>query len=164
MPVDLLDFTASRRGKDVELTWRVGREDGVAGYTIEWTRAPGAAFTPIGQRYARGHHYYEAFVRPPSVAGPAYYRLRIDDLDGSVAYSPIVRLQSTTAALYPNPVAAGARVTVPAAGPFRVYDLAGRLVFERVVATGQGVLLALPGGTYLYDTPQARGLLVVVGQ
>ena len=81
-------------------------------------------------------------LRPPPTR--RYYRLRQVDLDGTVAYSPVVALSrsvATAAALeaYPNPFADKLTVALPGrfeaqAASVQLFTLAGRPVYGTTLA------------------------------
>lgn len=110
---------------------------------------------------ARQYQYLDA----SAPAGTSYYRLRQVDLDGTVAYSPVVALSRAQALgsaklqVYPTVFSAELRVALPSASapqPATVALLAtdGRPVFSQALQLGATpeVLAALPAlapGVYL---------------
>lgn len=107
-------------------------------------------------------------------ASRRYYRLRQEDRDGKVSYSPVVVVRRATApgettalAAYPNPFADKLLVALPGraepqAAALTLSTLAGRLVYAAKLQMGS-VAQALPGlpelpaGVYLLRLTTAEG-------
>jgi len=111
LPVKLVSFSATPAENRTRLEWRTAEEENVSHFEIQrstdasaWTALP--ANTPaVGE----GGHRYEAVDDSP-LAGLAYYRLKMVDLDGTFAYSQIVSVDfsgkgNAPVVLFPNPVA-----------------------------------------------------------
>ncbi len=110
LPVELVNFEGLLQDEMVLLTWQTASELNAAWYQIERS-ADGVNWANIGKVAAQGNtnqaHDYTFTDRSPLPQG--YYRLRMEDLDGSFEYSPIVSIQLKTKdfslkTLYPNPV------------------------------------------------------------
>jgi len=158
LPVDLTEFTATADKAIVRLNWSTASEDDVVHFAVERS-IDGETFTPIGRQTTSGNtrqikNY--AFTDREAPVGNLYYRLRIVDLDGSYAFSPIAQTQVTTESkllIYPNP----ADVTVFIDGEMtettkvRILDKTGRILRER---RGAGTIdvADLPTGIYLLET------------
>ena len=162
LPVQLVSFTAQRSGQQVNLNWVTASEKNSRSFDVERS-ANGQEFTAILSKAAQGtssaRTSYDAVDRQP-LPGLSYYRLKQLDLDGTVAYSPVVSVQSDGAvemSIYPNPTAGKLTISLPqalaASAPrVRISDLMGRVVQElSLPATGEVDLSALPTGTYLIN-------------
>ncbi len=137
--------------KKVELSWRTAAEVGHAYFDIEHA-TDGRAFSALGQVAAGGDNSDYEYVHPDPRAGMNYYRLRQVDLDGSIAYSPVVTVEvaeETAPELFPNPTPDG-RVMLRGKTPavLQVYSADGRLL--RRVAAPNFPLLLLPNGMGIY--------------
>ncbi|MCC3156659.1 T9SS type A sorting domain-containing protein [Hymenobacter sp. 15J16-1T3B] len=94
LPVELLDFTAERRGPDALLRWATASETNNAGFEVE-VSPDGRAFrrltTVAGHGTTTQRHNYE--YTDAQIARYAtdlvYYRLRQVDLDGKQTLSPV---------------------------------------------------------------------------
>ena len=160
LPVALTSFTAMREGNVAQLRWATATERNSAYYAVERSAA-GQVFAEVGRVAAQGGsaqvRVYTWAESAGSLAAGGYYRLRLVDIDGTVAYSSVCMLAPAPRAgitelqlvAYPNPGRAGfsARVEVSlgGAGTLRVFDAHGALVAERTLALAAGSTeLALP--------------------
>ena len=156
LPVELLYFKGKALDAGNLLQWSTGSESGSEAFIVE--RSPDlSAFRPIARVTAAGDSWtplsYE-FTDREAPAGLSYYRLRIEDLDGSHRYSDVVPLQRGIGiTIHPNPVMdlltweSGHGLVHRA----RIVDGLGRLVAEVPATSGsiQGKpLLDLPYGLY----------------
>ena len=150
LPVELLQFTATRQGAAVNLAWATASEKNSAYFLVQRS-ADGRTFTDLNRVAAQGtstrRHDYSSLDTAP-LAGMNYYRLRQVDNDGTAAYSPIAVVyfegKSATPALvaYPNPAPAqGFQLLAinlgTTGGTVKVYDNVGRLVLTQVAITGE---------------------------
>ncbi|MGI4885113.1 MAG: T9SS type A sorting domain-containing protein [Janthinobacterium lividum] len=162
LPVQLVSFTAQLRNKQVNLNWVTASEKNSRSFEVERS-SNGQKFTTVLTKAAQGNTSarttYDAVDRQP-LPGLSYYRLKQIDIDGKVAYSPTVSVQSdgtVDISIYPNPTAGKVTITLPAAlaasAPrVRISDLMGRVVQEvSLPASGEVDLGALPVGTYLIN-------------
>ncbi len=96
LPVKLTYFKGYRQNDRVALTWESVQEENVKQYDIEQQgREPGQWFrkgTIMPQGGGKTSSY--SYVDEPLQFGTAYviYRLKMIDLDGKVAYSPLVKI------------------------------------------------------------------------
>ncbi len=160
LPVELVDFSAQpdAQGRAVLLTWRTASERNSARWHVERS-ADGQVFARIGTREAAG-----TSARPTAYAfrddKPAtslnnqltYYRLRQEDADGALSYSPVRSLRLASGAppalvLFPNPARAEVAVWGAAAeASVQVFDALGRSVIAAAADVGGTARLALPAG------------------
>lgn len=144
LPVELLDFTAERRGADALLRWATAMEKNNARFEVE-VSTDGQKFDRIGTRTGQGtstsrHDYEYADERIARYAASVlYYRLRQVDTDGKETLSPIrtVRVEGVgfAAQAVPNPFGnEGLQVQVltQQAGPatFDLHDAVGRVLLS----------------------------------
>jgi len=159
VPLRLLDFRATSRGRTAELSWTTGHETGQSRFILERSLT-GIRFTPLATLYSRGTegtHTYQYTDELP--AGPVtYYRLRVQDADGSYFYSPVRIIRNITGLvqIQPNPVSDQLRVQFPPATGgtwLQVFGTDGRLYIRRSVPAGAlSMVLSvkdLPKGAYL---------------
>jgi hypothetical protein len=96
LPVELVFFNGRLEGKQVELRWATASEQGSSHFVVQRS-ADGKTFHPIGQVASAGDSQdllnYQFTDRSP-LEGQNYYRLKQVDLDGTVAYSPIVTVRT----------------------------------------------------------------------
>ncbi len=165
LPVELTAFTATYvPNQGVALRWTTASERHSAAFVVEsqdatslWqdlTRVTAAGTSAITHQYGA--------LDARLLVGTRYYRLRQIDLDGTVAYSPIVAVSATEAATitaYPNPATSAVtlRGPLPDAATAQIYlrDATGRCVAQHAGPVGQAIFdLSLAGvrpGLYLVE-------------
>lgn len=144
LPVTLVRFTAQYLGQgDVAVNWVVAEQLGILRYSIEWS-TNGTQFNAGGVQAASTllNDQYR-FIHRPGQSGNLYYRLRIEERDGSFRYSPTVLVTIRNGqgwTIFPNPVR-------------------NQLILQQrgTVITGPATLLGLNGQTlrqYVINQPQ----------
>jgi hypothetical protein len=145
LPVTLVDFSARTVDQKVELNWTTSEEINNSHFEIERSANPNDGFVNVGKVLGNGNS--EAFstyrfVDATAEEGTNYYRLKQIDFDGTFEYSPIVVVELEEASerilsVFPNPVAAGDRITVRLRGEWArgatnlsLFDVGGRMVTE----------------------------------
>jgi len=145
LPVELMDFIATGRDKDIQLTWQTSREEDNRGFEVErsqngrdFERINWVAPAPEGAAGIRDYELFDTNVIP----GPLYYyRLKQLDGDGNFTYSPIRTARLLGSALgewsfghaFPNP--AGEETTVQVYAPndgrvnYTLFAADGRRIF-----------------------------------
>ena len=171
VPAELTSFTAFAKTDHTALAWSTASEVGVAAFVVErselardWHEV--ATLLPEG-RDGLGADYVARDSPPTS---QTYYRLRIEDFDGSVEYSDVVSVQPVasggheTLRIYPNPTRDYAEVVLSAgatADQLRVVDAVGRVVLthDREIASGtlRLDLSGLPPGWYTVSVDGPEG-------
>ena len=171
LPLNLLSFTGTAGAKQHDLRWTTEREEAFAGFTLQRS-TDGATFTDLTFVTARGGAQVTEYTfsdrTPPT--GRSYYRLRMEDLDGTSSYSPVVVLERNTDdfVVAPNPVAAGEQLTVwwstETAGRYELLDLAGRVVRRVALPAGRTHRISTGGlgsGVYVLRAGGAARRVVV---
>jgi len=188
LPVQLAAFTAqaSTSGRGAQLAWTTASEVNNAYFDVERS-FDGVAFTKLGTVAGQGtkatattYSFTDQNAGAPA-AGPAYYRLRQADTDGTAAYSPVRTVSfgamapaAGRASLYPNPALASTTLdlsALPATASYQVQllDATGRQLQRLWVAGGQapaldvstvapGLLTVLVTGTQADGTPFRQAL------
>ncbi|MDO7875684.1 Ig-like domain repeat protein [Hymenobacter sp. ASUV-10] len=160
LPVELLSFTAAKRGLAVQLAWRTASEKNSARFEVERS-GDGRTFARIGTVAAQGStarptaytfldDHYPGDGNSPGATNVRYYRLRQVDRDGSASYSPVRAVTvggPSELTLSPNPAHAAVAVAGMRAGAaVEVYDALGRAVARATADAGGTAKLALPAG------------------
>ena len=95
MPVKLISFSGKRNADISELSWRTATEQNTSRFKIEFSNTASnfqnagiviASRDPNGSNYSFQHHF--------NSNSDLYYRLAIEEDDGQIAYSSIIRLSS----------------------------------------------------------------------
>jgi hypothetical protein len=148
LPVEWLFLRAEEQGASVALHWATASEQGSAWYDVERS-SDGARFSFLGRVPAAGHSLSErhyAFTDGQPLPGQSYYRLRQEDQDGAVQYSPVVSMDRRSdrlrLAARGMPGDAGRQVYLfsPAEQPalMEYFDADGRLMGQRRMALHRG--------------------------
>jgi hypothetical protein len=150
LPIILSSFTVTDESCKAFLTWTTSIEQNAVSFDIQQS-ADAISFATVGNVRANdAPSTYHATVAQSSQE--AYYRLRLNNQDGSVVYSNIdeLTLSCLTGAdrlsIYPNPLPAGGMAMVNLTtsvnrGPvnLQVYDAQGRKVYSAMVSVTSGL-------------------------
>lgn len=113
LPLQLLSFTGIKSGNDVVLDWKTAQEKNISHYVVERS-ANSRDFTAAGSLKARqgggieplDYSWTDADILKQG--NNWYYRLSMVHEDGSVIYSPTIRIQDENReqqlVVYPNPL------------------------------------------------------------
>jgi uncharacterized protein (DUF1501 family) len=158
LPLELVRFEVTKANKqDADTDWTTMNESNISHFEVQRS-LDGRGFAKIATVKAIGHshaaqryHYLDANLPITANQTIFYYRLKINELDGSSTYSEVrsvafegQRVAGITAEVFPNPVLNG-KIQVVIQGDVRienateiiVTDLYGRLVlhdFQNVAA------------------------------
>jgi len=109
--VHLLAFAAAKATDGVQLTWKTENEEDYTNFTIERSIDNGLSFTVVGGFLSSSEGTYSLTDKKPSLLGDEY-RLKIEDLNGTISYSKIITLRYSAVSgdmannninVYPNP-------------------------------------------------------------
>jgi glucose/arabinose dehydrogenase len=168
LPVTLSSFTAKHFDHYNELRWTTATEQGTARFHVEYS-VTGRDFTRAGQvmasRKPDGSNY--EFIHHYTATGSVFYRLAIEDDDGSIRYSSILKLlppQDASVKIYPTLIRDGIlnlSLSRPAA-KLRLVNSSGALVFEKDLKGISGAaavhLPQLAKGMYVAELTGAFGV------
>ncbi len=109
LPVRWLSFTANAKDQNAVLSWIVAEEKNVASYTIEKS-TDGVVYFPLGnvsvsQNNINYNQY--SFTDYAPQKSKNYYRIKLNDLNGSSTYSKVQTLdfgQQNKVVITPNPI------------------------------------------------------------
>lgn len=113
LPISLSGFDVLKKGEDAYLYWKTATELNASHYEIE-KGYDGVVFTGIGTIKAEGnstnskaYNFNDKAARQNRPNQKIYYRLKMVDVDGRFAYSPIRQInftgKETAISLFPNP-------------------------------------------------------------
>ncbi len=152
LPVKIHDFSASKITDNTiaNLNWQVGVEEHITSYEV--LRSNDAInFETIATVPATGRKTYNHKDYQP-MQGRNYYRLRIIDMDGNIAYSDIRLVDFATnqqsVFIYPNPATKNNLIQVKLQGYTQgakatVYNSSGQVVYSSFLANGNNILSPL---------------------
>jgi Secretion system C-terminal sorting domain/Carbohydrate binding domain len=155
LPVDLLSFQANAsKNKTVGLNWQVADEKRIKAYSIERS-AEGQKFSAIGSVAAQNSSTQTsyAFNDENPLKGINYYRLKINEEDGTFKYSKVQSIRtgaSSKALIYPNPTSDYIQVkNTEGVESVEIFDISGRSVRQFLNnASSQLDISSLPKGVY----------------
>ncbi|HWV29887.1 MAG TPA: T9SS type A sorting domain-containing protein [Dyadobacter sp.] len=166
MPVKLVSFAAKKNENKILLSWKTSEETGFDRFEIEKSKNPKNGFVKIGLIPGKGTTYAYNFLdnSPIAPGAPVYYRLKMIDLDGTYAYSKIVReaIDGTEVmTVYPNPVSGELSVISQSdLVDIQLVNLKGATVITRKPEQSKINRLdvsRLPMGTYILRTKDIHG-------
>ena len=171
LPVQLAEFTGRAERKHNRLSWLTLTEENTDRFAVEYS-ADGRNWADLASVAAAGNSA-EARAYTYLHYGPdanAYYRLGIEDLDGSVAFSPVVRISranTATPLIVQNPVNGELRLAIPAspgrAAHLHITNMSGRVIYDRVLPASEHPsrmtvnLRSQPSGIYVVTHEAAGG-------
>lgn len=113
LPVKFGRFTALEVNAGIKLSWNNETESEVENYFVERS-TDGQHYTTIAILEPKGNNggnFEYSFVDATPAKGNNFYRIRVKEITGKLAYSDIVRISfgraGTSMTLYPNPLKGG---------------------------------------------------------
>ncbi len=107
LPVKLSSFTSTIQNQAALLNWATASEVNFDYFSVE-RRENDADFKEIGKVLAKGNNSIYSFSDKNISFGTAYYRLKMVDKDGTIAYSDVTSTKflsnGGSFSIYPNPV------------------------------------------------------------
>jgi hypothetical protein len=135
LPVRTIAVSAKQNSEHTSITWTVTGEYNIDSYVVEKS-VDGRNFKPISKVAANNQAGY-SYNDKENVTGTCYYRIRINDKNGSVSYSTIVKLESgkaITVHLYPNPAKDQLNIITNSAGneiyTLRILNMHGKTLYQ----------------------------------
>ena len=171
LPVNLLDFKATKNSNSILLQWTTNKEANFNKYVVERS-TNGKSFYAIGDVKGKNLESYSLTDQNLPDAKTVFYRLKLVDVDGNYNYSKIVsvKLQNTSSGItvFPNPAINA--VTIKLQQPLtlnsslKITDVEGREVMRiAIVNAGQQEIPVkvnqLPAGRYVLTISNNKNLL-----
>jgi Secretion system C-terminal sorting domain len=143
LPVKLENFTATVQGNKVIINWIVSEEVNIDLYDAEFS-ADGRSFTSIGTVKSVNSTERKTYSlsHASTLTGINYYRLKIKDLDGTVKYSDIRKINfanQNVISVYPVPAKETINITIAGTiinkpATIKITSMEGRIVYRKVAA------------------------------
>ncbi|MFN8264715.1 MAG: T9SS type A sorting domain-containing protein [Chitinophagaceae bacterium] len=146
LPVKLLSFTGNNSDNKVNLNWTVATNEDADYYEVEKSEN-GRDFTRAAMVFPTQKEGTEIYSYKETISGnQTIYRLKLIDKNGTITYSRILSFTSktanqTTLKIFGNPSGNQVAFQYEATGKqveVRIYDMNGRTVIQRSVATAKG--------------------------
>jgi len=110
LAVHLLNFSASKATNGARVAWKTENEENYTHFTLERSTDNGETFN-ILTGFPSGAQGTYSFLDKDPLIGMNQYRLKLEDLNGAISYSKIVKLMYSDLSnniagniiLYPNP-------------------------------------------------------------
>jgi hypothetical protein len=165
LPVTLVSFTAETGlGNSCTLTWTTSMEEAVKDFTVEYS-TDGQTFNALTEVTA--HHEASTYTYTTALQGRTWFRLRVDNEDGTYNYSQVVEANyqgertttGNTVVIQPNLIRGSTlnvfcNMETAQSGAWIVVDMTGRIVLQTQTQLTQGasntalLLPPLPSGMY----------------
>jgi len=108
--IHLLSFAGTKTANGAQLNWKTENEENYTNFTVERSSDGGLTFNVLGGFPSSGANTYGFTDKIPPAAADMY-RLKIEDLNGTITYSNIVTLMyantintiGSNISVYPNP-------------------------------------------------------------
>ena len=159
LPVKLINFSGKRNDNISELSWKTATEQNTARFRIEFSTTASNfqnAGIVIASRDPNGSNY--SFQHRFNTNSDLYYRLAIEEDDGQIAYSSIIRLSSGKKGfkIYPTVIKNGIlniKTEIPAS-KLQILSANGAMVFKKE-------LNAFTGTTAISIPQFSKGIYIV---
>lgn len=155
LPVRTISLSAKQTPEHTLITWSVTGEYNIDSYMVERSQ-DGRNFKSVGivaVSSATANQTSYSFQDKDIITGTCYYRIRINDKNGNVSYSVVVKLQSGKAIsmhLYPNPVKDQLSIITNAGGnevySLRLVNMHGKTLHQQQSRAINGVINVNTGG------------------
>ncbi len=133
--VRLLNFTATKATGGAQVVWTTENEQNYTNFTVERSTDGGVTFNALGGFVSGALGTYSFLDKYPPIAANQY-RLKMEDLNGTITYSSIVTLMyansgnsiaANNISVYPNPVTSTinlsiAQNSISASGSYKASD------------------------------------------
>ncbi len=180
LPIQLLSFTGKKVNNSIALQWATESERNVRDFTLQKS-TDGISFVDLATiasaKNANTTQRY-AYTDLAPAMGNNYYRLTVNDLDGSVRREgDIVTVRfdkKGEVAIYPNPTSGKLSVRFQSeqngTANLRIFNVLGSIVKEHTATFDKGEntfdldLSDLPNGTYCLDMGQAQKYIFIKEQ
>lgn len=178
LPVTLLSFNGHAVNKAVQLNWSTSSEFNFRNYQVEKSADGSTNFQSLTQVTPKGGlnipANYAAMDLYP-YPNYSYYRLKTMNIDGSFAYSNVVKVKTDSRAisltrLFPNPTSSVINLEIVAANQqsinIEIFDIAGRKVMNQTIQLSSGVnqkqltLTNLSAGSYVIQFKDASDNII----
>lgn len=162
VPLTLLSFSGSELDGTIQLNWQTTHELNVAQFELERSQ-DGTHFSNIAVLQAGQFSYQFIDANNPHTSSRYFYRLKIKDRDGKIAYSKIVTVSTVkkvVISLSPNPATDMLYVNgLTAAGNISIINYSGSTVLSATTnsSTVKLNIAALPAGMYLVRFSNQNG-------
>jgi len=148
LAIHLLNFTGVKAPDGAQVTWVTENEENYTNFTVERSIDGGVTFQVLGGVPSSALGTYTFLDKNPPVAADTY-RLKIEDLNGTISYSNVVTLMYANAnnlaknniSIYPNPAKTTLNLTITPA-------FSGNAVVLQSINPGSNLIASAAGNMY----------------
>lgn len=169
LPVQGLDFNAVTQQNGVLLQWKTEAEQDTKDFVVQRS-SNGTSWTDIttlnAARNSASVRNYQVMDQPESI-GILYYRLQLNDMDGSKTFSRIIKIDYSTHGdvlkIYANPVMNGAlQFTISKNVAVELYNATGKIVLHKNLNSGlhEISISHLPKGVYYLKAGKSKKAVI----
>lgn len=162
LPLDLLSFQGKLLNNNTSsLTWITANVSKVTHFDVERS-VNGVDFIKIGtvkiEKNENSYTFTDNLNTDATAANTLYYRLKINDLDGSSIFSRIISLEKGKilrgVKIYPNPVSDVLTIENAEGQAIEIINVLGQVVqtFQKLPTFGKLIITDLPNGVYFLKT------------
>jgi hypothetical protein len=124
LKVHLLDFTATKTKNAAQLIWKTINEENYTYFTVEKSTDNEATFNVLGGFVSSAMGTYSFLDKHPVWTSTNKYRLKLEDLNGTISYSNVITLTYSNSdkdfeenndnniSVYPNPATNNINLTI----------------------------------------------------
>jgi hypothetical protein len=137
LPVELTAFSGENTEQGNLLTWKTAVEENSSDFEVMKSK-DGLFFEKIASVPTKGSNSVYQYLDPNPSAGIHYYKLQINDADGTVNFSNIINIdnksQDISITVYPNPTDAELTIVLgnQSGQDVSIFNTAGQLVFQQL--------------------------------
>ena len=162
LPVTLSSLTVKKEGLLATLNWTTTEESNADRFEIERSN-DAKSWLYIGQKAASGDSKVKvnySFTDNTPLSGVTYYRLKMVDIDGSIAYSRRVSISANAlTSAYPNP--ASGNIFLPEFEKIKsasIVNTSGKTILKAASVNAQGLnIKQLKAGAYILKVERKDG-------
>jgi Secretion system C-terminal sorting domain len=164
LPLELTDLQSITHDKTIEITWTTSSESNLSDFILERSD-DNKKYSPLSIQQPKGDlgsisHYSFIDENPNSIN---YYRLKINEKDGSFTYSKILSAilnKQKQALAYPNPFENGLKIKTSGSDPsenmhIQLMDITGRIYISKTYISDEMIdTQDIPKGIYIVSVTQ----------
>jgi hypothetical protein len=129
--VHLLNFATTKTASGAAVVWKTENEQNYTNFTVERSTDNGKSFVVLGGNISDASGDYSFLDKAPPAAAN-WYRLKIEDLNGTISYSKTVILMYTNPgsqglisniSVYPNPTTESVNLTIKQTAVNTTYNI-----------------------------------------
>ncbi len=169
LPIELADFQVITHKDNIEIKWSTAYESNILDFKVE--RSDDAIkFYPLSIQAPKGNDFSKTaynFIDNNPLNGVHYYRLKIEEKDGTLSYSKTMSARwgsKKTLSVYPNPFNQALTIDIADAqtetAHFEIMDMTGRIHISESFKNNDKISTEnLPSGMYILRVIQDGTIL-----